>query len=231
MQPIASSETPLSGNAMLLRRQQQLCDDSRVYRSMVAGAVRRAALALSESLPGATTQGDALLLTFEELAWAPDRDNSAAIATRRAEYERCLAAPEPPDRFAGTGYPPHVVAVPEGFAHPGVIDADERTLQGIGCSPGVGSGKVVIVRSVEELARCVDAVAVCERLPPDWAMLIARCAAVVVARANPLSHAMIVARELGVPAVAGIPELLDRVDDGEIVEVDGSTGVVRLTRR
>jgi pyruvate,water dikinase len=216
--------------AELLRRQQQLCDDIRVYRSVVAGAVRRAALAASEHLPGATALGDALLLTFEDHAWAGGDAQKSTIRVRREQYARWLAAPDPPDRFAGTGYPPRVIAVPETVAPVSADDADERELQGIGCSAGSGSGRAVIVHSVEDLAGCVDAVAVCERLPPDWAMLIARCSAVVVARANPLSHAMIVARELGVPAVAGIPELLHRVDAGEVLHVDGTAGVVRIDR-
>jgi pyruvate,water dikinase len=50
---------------------------------------------------------------------------------------------------------------------------------------------------------------------------------VLVQRGSILSHAALVAREMGVPCVVGIPGLLDALTDGEVVEMDGSTGLVR----
>ena len=50
---------------------------------------------------------------------------------------------------------------------------------------------------------------------------------VLVERGSLLSHAAIVARELGIPAVVSIPGLTEWLTDGDLVELDGSTGVVR----
>jgi len=50
----------------------------------------------------------------------------------------------------------------------------------------------------------------------------------VLERGGPLSHAAIVARELGVPAVLNVPDATRLLGDGVVVEVDGSRGVVRL---
>jgi rifampicin phosphotransferase len=53
---------------------------------------------------------------------------------------------------------------------------------------------------------------------------------VLVERGSILSHAALVARELGVPCVVGIPGLLDTLRDGEEVEMDGATGIVRRVK-
>ena len=48
-------------------------------------------------------------------------------------------------------------------------------------------------------------------------------------RGSLLSHSAIVAREMGLPCVVGVPGLLDTLRDGELVEMDGATGsIVRL---
>jgi pyruvate,water dikinase len=53
---------------------------------------------------------------------------------------------------------------------------------------------------------------------------------VLVERGSLLSHAAIVARELGIPAIVSLPGLTRWLKDGDWVEMDGSTGVVRRTR-
>ena len=50
---------------------------------------------------------------------------------------------------------------------------------------------------------------------------------VLVERGSLLSHAAIVARELGIPAIVSLPGLTHRLRDGDVVEMDGSTGIVR----
>ncbi len=59
----------------------------------------------------------------------------------------------------------------------------------------------------------------------SWSPLFARAAAIVVERGGPLSHAAILARELGVPAVLNVPGATEALD-GREVTVDGDTGVV-----
>jgi pyruvate,water dikinase len=54
---------------------------------------------------------------------------------------------------------------------------------------------------------------------------------ILVERGSILSHSAIVAREMGIPAIVGIPNLLALLVDGELVEMDGATGVLRLLER
>ena len=61
-----------------------------------------------------------------------------------------------------------------------------------------------------------------------WTPLFPRAAAVVTDIGAPLSHAAIVARELGIPAVVGTGNATMKLKTGDLVRVDGSAGVVEL---
>jgi pyruvate,water dikinase len=50
----------------------------------------------------------------------------------------------------------------------------------------------------------------------------------IVERGSVLSHTAIIGRELGIPTVVAVPEAMSRIADGQLVEIDGATGVVRL---
>jgi pyruvate,water dikinase len=69
-------------------------------------------------------------------------------------------------------------------------------------------------------------VLVATRTDPGWSPLFHTAAAVVVERGSVLSHSAVLARELGLPAVVGIPGLVSGLRDGERVRVDGSNGTV-----
>jgi pyruvate,water dikinase len=68
---------------------------------------------------------------------------------------------------------------------------------------------------------------VAEHTDPGWIMVFPAALAVLVERGSVLSHAAIVARELGIPAVVSLPGVTDWLSDGDWIEMDGSTGVVR----
>jgi pyruvate,water dikinase len=63
---------------------------------------------------------------------------------------------------------------------------------------------------------------------PAWSSLFARLAAVVTERGGVISHAAIIARENGLPAVASVPDVTQRIRNGQRVRVDGYSGVVEI---
>lgn len=63
---------------------------------------------------------------------------------------------------------------------------------------------------------------------PSWTSQFPCARGVVVEVGSLLSHASIVARELGVPSVVAVPEATRRLHDGQLVEVDGPSGVVTV---
>ena len=63
---------------------------------------------------------------------------------------------------------------------------------------------------------------------PAWTPLLSLAAAVITEVGGSLSHAAIIAREYGVPAVVGIDDIMSRLNNGAVLEVDGGTGTVRI---
>jgi pyruvate,water dikinase len=68
---------------------------------------------------------------------------------------------------------------------------------------------------------------VAERTDPGWIMLFPAAAGLLVERGSLLSHSAIVAREMGIPAVVSVAGLTRWLKDGDWVELDGASGVVR----
>ena len=67
-----------------------------------------------------------------------------------------------------------------------------------------------------------------ETTAPPWTPLFATAAAVVTDTGGVLSHCAVVAREYGIPAVVGVAVATQAIADGQLIEVDGDAGVVRI---
>lgn len=100
-------------------------------------------------------------------------------------------------------------------------------LKGIGASPGKVKGKVRIIKNPSSAKLEQGEILVAEFTDPGWIMLFPAASGILVQRGSLLSHTAIVSRELGIPAVVGITGLLNSLNDGDKVEIDGTTGKVR----
>ena len=104
----------------------------------------------------------------------------------------------------------------------------EDVYTGIGASPGSVCGTARTVRSIDEFSAVRPGdILVCRTTDPAWTPLFGVVAAVVTETGGMLSHAAIVAREFGIPAVLGIAEALTKIGTGTTLVVDGSNGTVR----
>lgn len=163
---------------------------------------------------------------------------AAAVAAHAEHVERLLGGPQDVEwavDAAGTVWTLQARPV---TARPGTrplvgsdpAGAPEGALLGAGvpAGPGTARGRVRVLRSIDDLAWFLPGeVLVCRATSPAWTPALARAAAVVTEVGGLLSHAAIVARELGVPAVTGVPGAHD-LPGGALVSVDGSAGTVRL---
>ncbi|MBE0476069.1 MAG: phosphoenolpyruvate synthase [Coriobacteriia bacterium] len=106
----------------------------------------------------------------------------------------------------------------------------ERLVQGLAIGDAVAAGKVIVIRSPKEMGRFEDdAVLVTGMTDPDWVPIMKRAAAIVTDHGGRTSHAAIVSRELGVPAIVGTGEATHVLRDGQEVTVscaEGETGYV-----
>ena len=98
---------------------------------------------------------------------------------------------------------------------------------GLGASPGIASGIVKIVRDLSELSSVKKGdVLVTEMTNPDMVVAMQKCAGIVTDEGGLTSHASIVSREMGIPAVVGTGNATKKLKDGEVITVDGTHGKV-----
>ncbi|MBX2803981.1 MAG: hypothetical protein KTR31_40265 [Myxococcales bacterium] len=101
-------------------------------------------------------------------------------------------------------------------------------LRGMGVSVGVARGRVRKLRHATQGGIEPGDVLLAYTTDPGWTPLFVNAAAIVLEIGGTLQHGALVAREYGKPCVVGISRLFDRLDDGQLVEVDGTSGVVRI---
>jgi len=100
-------------------------------------------------------------------------------------------------------------------------------VEGQGASPGVVSGRVVIVRDVKDTSAVKDGdILVTKMTNPDMVPAMRRVSAIVTDEGGMTCHAAIVSRELGTPAVVGTKKATKLLRDGQVVTVDGEKGLI-----
>ncbi len=105
----------------------------------------------------------------------------------------------------------------------------EVLLSGLGASPGVDSGTVRIVYEIGDLKKVKKGdVLVTEMTNPDMVVTMQKATAIITDEGGITSHAAIVSREMGIPAVVGTGDATKKLKDGDIVTVDGNNGKVYL---
>ena len=146
-------------------------------------------------------------------------------AIRRAEFDGWRDMPPPADRFDTHGMVSH--AQPYRSTAAAVEEPEGDTLKGIGCCPGVVRGMVRVITDPRGATIRQGEIMVAERTDPGWIMLFPACSGLLVERGSLLSHSAIVAREMGIPAVVSIPGITAWLKNGDMVEMNGSSGLVR----
>ena len=199
--------------------------DQRLYslpRRLVLACGRRL---VSEGLLG--TPDDIFYLHVTELVEAL-RGTSAELqetAARRGKEFAHWKTVTPP-AYIGADPP-----AGRGVAKPQEAVPSERTdeLRGTGASAGVARGPARVLAGLHEAERLRPGdVLVARGTLPPWTPLFAIASAIVTETGGVLSHAAVVAREYAIPAVIALPNATRLIRDGQLIEVDGSAGVVRL---
>jgi len=106
---------------------------------------------------------------------------------------------------------------------------DSNEIKGFAASSGVAEGVARVVKSVDEIDRLRHGdILVCQVTNPTWAPVFQKIAAAVSDIGGSMSHAAIVAREYGLPAVVGTGTATHTIKDGQRIRVDGGRGVVTI---
>lgn len=195
----------------------------------IQAILRRFSMEVGRRLVEANVIADPTDILFLHRAELPEllrrpSDRRDVIATRRAEHARQL-----------TVTPPGILGMPPADEPGGRFDGergestDGGSLKGTGASAGKVRGPARVTLSPDDFGRVRPGdVIVCPSSNPSWIPLFAIAAGLVTDTGGVLSHAAVVAREFGLPAVVGTGDATTRISDGQIIELDGTTGDVRL---
>lgn len=157
---------------------------------------------------------DVHYLSVDEI-YCPPADTRELVTRRRAERTR-LAALDFPVHFTQPWTPDDVTAV-----------SRDEVLTGQAVSPGTARGLVRILGHPDDDFEPGE-VLVANVTDTGWTPFFGCAAAIVTNVGGPMSHAAIVAREFGIPAVVNTKTATQQLKNGELVEVDGTAGTVRI---
>lgn len=137
--------------------------------------------------------------------------------------------------------PPRAVGKPSDPAVPGAganadrfegarYESTERDeIKGTGASAGIARGPARVTLTQEDFGAVQPGdIIVCPSSNPSWVPLFAIAGGLITNTGGVLSHGAVVAREFELPAVVGTGDATARIADGRLVEIDGTTGIVRL---
>jgi phosphohistidine swiveling domain-containing protein len=200
--------------------------DRRAQAEMRRLALRIGGRMVAEGL--LTEAEDTLYLHHDEIgpALRTAADQRALVASRRAEHERQRSLTPP--HIVGTPPPPPVGR--DRFEADAVeASGDASLLRGTGASAGMATGPARVVLTSNEFDRIQPGdIIVCPSSNPSWVPVFTIAGGLVTNTGGVLSHAAVVAREFGLPAVTGVANATTTIRDGQTLEIDGTTGSVRL---
>jgi rifampicin phosphotransferase len=135
------------------------------------------------------------------------------------------------ERWLTESCPDLVTEEPDGgIQRPALASAaqsESAAWTGIAVSAGAASGPARLVRTPNDAGHLQPGdILVAPSTDPGWTPLFLRASAIVMETGGYLSHGAIVAREYGIPAVANVPGILNALQDGEPITVDGAAGRV-----
>jgi pyruvate,water dikinase len=163
--------------------------------------------------------GGIFFLTPEELPrLIAGEDLADLIAQRRQRRTLALSLEVPPVLFSDAL---------EAIGRP-VALAGAETLHGVPLSVGVAEAAALVLETPTGDVPTEPYVLVCPSTDPAWVPLFVGATGLVMEAGGVLSHGAIVAREFGLPAVAGIAGIHRRLRTGQRLRVDGNTGIVTV---
>lgn len=212
----------------LVRNRENL----RFERTRLFGRVRRIFVHIGErlaSLHKLDEPRDIFYLQVEEILGliegaAVSADLGELARRRKAEYRVLATLPEPPSRLVTQGAVFLSVADDGRRADTSVTQTNR--LQGTGCCRGTVRGRVRVIADPRGAELQSGEIMVARFTDPGWITLFANAAGILIERGSLLSHSAIVARELNIPAIVGLTGVTRWLKTGDIVRMDGGSGLV-----
>lgn len=210
----------------------RLRENLRYERTKVFGTVRKIMKKMGVHLKNnnlINNEKDVFYLTVDEIFGLVDGsiidvDLKKLIELRKEEYKKYETEAILPDRFLTRGF------LGENFYYEdltGNSQLDENTLQGTGCSKGIVKGKVKIVLNPMNTQVEDGDIVITKSTDPSWVMVFPLLKGLIVEKGSLLSHSAIISREMNIPAIVGVQGATSILKTGDMVQFDGSTGIIK----
>jgi len=219
---------------VLRHARERVCsrENLRFERTRLFGRVRSILRELGKRLhaDGALESADDVfyLEVGEILAVWESTGTTAGLAElarlRRAEFAEYDATEAPPDRFLTRG----PVSRYRHFENARPPIEETGSLSGTGACPGRVTGRVRVVLDPRGARLEHGEILVARQTDPGWVVLFPAAAGLLVERGSLLSHSAIVSRELRLPCIVSLPGITRLLKTGDLVEMDGAAGTVRI---
>jgi phosphohistidine swiveling domain-containing protein len=211
-------------------------ENMRFARTKIYGLLRELFRAVGENFERegiVDDKQDVFYLSVEEI-WdfvrgtAITTDLRALITLRKNEFSSFKAEEE---RFPESRFKTYGIAYHKNNFRTRLKAASlpsDGGLSGTGCCPGVIRGRTKVIKDPSDGISLSGEILVAGRTDPGWVPLYPAAIGILIERGSILSHSAIVAREMGIPTIVGIPGLLSALKSGDEIEMDGSSGKVLL---
>jgi pyruvate,water dikinase len=196
-----------------------------IIRAM--GIVRKRLLEEGEQLVREGLVGDAqdLFLLYDEELLALANGSLAnckdLVAQRKNEMETETGRKRIPRVLASDGFAFFGGAVRK-------ANVKDGALCGEPVSPGVYEGRVRVVHDPSTTKLMPGEILACHGTDPSWTPLFLSAGALVMEVGGAMTHGSVVAREYGIPAIVGLERITEKLKTGQLVRVDGSSGIVEI---
>ena len=183
-----------------------------------------------------------LYMTWAQGEGIPLSQNWKEKAKKRRKILEAAKKWTPPPML---GIPPKVIRDPFVIMNYGVTDETVKEwlkggeiseavteLKGHPASPGIAEGPARVVLFLDEITQVQRGeILICKYTNPAWAPVFPKIKATVTDLGGLLTHAAIVSREYGIPAVVGTGNATSVIKTGDLIRVDGEKGVVTIIKR
>ncbi|MCR4597791.1 MAG: phosphoenolpyruvate synthase [Acetatifactor sp.] len=210
-------------------------ETSRLNRSRVYGMVREIFRGMGKAYAkgGLLEQAeDVFYLTQEEAFSLAENTDQAEllrqrIAERKADYALFAKLP---------AYSRLLFEAKEFDKHGSNVTTyekrdDAKLLQGTPCSAGEVTARALVITKPQDAKNVADQILVTIMTDPGWVFLLTTAKGVISEKGSLLSHTAIISRELGVPSIVGVEHLLESIQTGDLLRMDGNTGKIEILER
>lgn len=211
-------------------------ENLRFERTRVFGRVRRVFIEMGHRLVHQGVMNDVRDIFYLEVdeilgmtsGAVATADIKALVSLRQTEAEEFSRLPDLPHRFETSGMTLSSIKANITTQKPQETSGDSR--KGLGCCSGIVRSTVRVIHDPRTESLRAGEILVARHTDPGWISLFSNAAGIIVERGSLLSHSAIVAREMGIPAIVAISDVMQWLKTGDVVEMDGASGaIVRIS--